>query len=117
MWWWKKKRLNKFIASLRLSGFDVTKDSKATLEVGCRFSNNDMRITDTIENLYETYTMLLNSLNLSREEFKKGKDGGVIVVLFANDACFNFELKKTNAYKAYLKRCLKRFARAELGDE
>ena len=26
--WWKKKRLNKLLASLRSSDFDVTKDTK-----------------------------------------------------------------------------------------
>ena len=107
MWWWKKKRLNKLIVSLRASGFDVTKDTKITLEVGCRFSNNDMKITDTIENLYETYIVLLDGLNLSREEFKYGKDDDIIIVLFSIDDFLNFELKKTNAYKVYLKKRVK----------
>lgn len=104
MWWWKKKRLNKLIAHLRASDFDVTKDTKVTLEVGCRFSNNEMRITDTIENLYEMYAMLFDSLNLSREEFKPGKNDDIIIVLFSIDDCLTFELKKTIAYKAYLEK-------------
>lgn len=107
MWWWKKKRLNRLLASLRSSDFDVTKDTKITLEVGCRFSCNDMRITDTIENLGEMFTMLYDTLDLSREEFKNGKDGGIIVVLFSIDDCLTFELKKTNAYKAYLEKRIK----------
>ena len=107
MWWWKKKRLNKLLASLRSSDFDVTKDTKITLEVGCRLSNNDMRITDTIENLGEMFTMLYDTLDVSREEYKVGKDGGIIVVLFSIDDCLTFELKKTNAYKAYLEKRIK----------
>lgn len=107
MWWWKKKRLNRLLASLMSSDFDVTKDTKVTLEVGCRFSGNDMRITDTIENLGEMYAMLFDTLELSREEFKNGKDSGIIVVLCSIDDCFTFELKKTNAYKAYLERKVK----------
>lgn len=105
--WWKKKRLNKLLASLRSSDFDVTKDTKITLEVGCMFSDSDMRITDTIENLGEMFTMLYDTLDLSREEFKNGKDGRIIVVLFSIDDCLNFELKKTNAYKAYLEKRIK----------
>ena len=107
MMFWKKKRLNKLLASLMSSDFDVTKDTKITLEVGCRFSDNDMRITDTIENLGEMFTMLYDTLDLSREEFKNGKNGGIIVVLFSIDDCLNFELKKTNAYKAYLEKRIK----------
>lgn len=107
MWWWKKKRLNRLLASLRSSDFDVTKDTKITLEVGCRFSDNDMRITDTIENLGEMFTMLYDTLDLSREEFKTGKDGGIIVVLCSIDDGLTFELKKTNAYKAYLEKRIK----------
>lgn len=107
MWWWKKKRLNKLLASLRSSDFNVTKDTKITLEVGCRFSDSDMRITDTIENLGEMFTMLYDTLDLSREEFKKGKDGGIIVVLFSIDDFLTFELKKTNAYKVYLEKRIK----------
>lgn len=104
---WKKKRLNRLLASLMSSDFDVTKDTKITLEVGCRFSDSDMRITDTIENLGEMFTMLYDTLDLSREEFKNGKDGRIIVVLFSIDDCLNFELKKTNAYKAYLEKRIK----------
>lgn len=104
---WKKKRLNKLLASLRSSDFNVTKDTKITLEVGCRFSDSDMRITDTIENLGEMFTMLYDTLDLSREEFKNGKDGRIIVVLFSIDDCLTFELKKTNAYKAYLEKRIK----------
>ena len=107
MWWWKKKRLNRLLASLMSSDFDVTKDTKITLEVGCRFSDNDMRITDTIENLGEMFTMLYDTLDLSREEFKNGKDGGIIVVLFSIDDGLTFELKKTNAYKVYLEKRIK----------
>lgn len=107
MWWWKKKRLNRLLASLMSSDFDVTKDTKITLEVGCMFSDSDMRITDTIENLGEMFTMLYDTLDLSREEFKNGKDGRIIVVLFSIDDCLNFELKKTNAYKAYLEKRIK----------
>lgn len=107
MWWWKKKRLNKLLASLRSSDFDVTKDTKITLEVGCMFSDSDMRITDTIENLGEMFTMLYDTLDLSREEFKNGKNGGIIVVLFSIDGCLTFELKKTNAYKVYLEKRVK----------
>lgn len=107
MMFWKKKRLNKLLASLMSSDFDVTKDTKITLEVGCRFSDNDMRITDSIENLGEMFTMLYDTLDLSREEFKNGKDGRIIVVLFSIDDCLNFELKKTNAYKAYLEKRIK----------
>ena len=102
--WWKKKRLNRLLASLMSSDFDVTKDTKVTLEVGCRFSDSDMRITDTIENLGEMYAMLSDSLNLSREEFKPGKNNDIIVVLFSIDDCLTFELKKTIAYKAYLEK-------------
>lgn len=105
--WWKKKRLNRLLASLRSSDFDVTKDTKVKLEVGCMFSDSDMRITDTIENLGEMFTMLYDTLDLSREEFKNGKDGRIIVVLFSIDDCLNFELKKTNAYKAYLEKRIK----------
>ena len=104
---WKKKRLNRLLASLRSSDFNVTKDTKITLEVGCRFSDSDMRITDTIENLGEMFTMLYDALDLSREEFKNGKDGSIIVVLFSIDDCLTFELKKTNAYKAYLEKRIK----------
>ena len=107
MWWWKKKRLNRLLASLMSSDFDVTKDTKITLEVGCMFSDSDMRITDTIENLGEMFTMLYDTLDLSREEFKNGKDGRIIVVLFSIDDCLNFELTKTNAYKAYLEKRIK----------
>lgn len=101
---WKKKRLNKLLVSLWASDIDATRYTKITLEVGCRFSDNDMRITDTIENLGEMFTMLYDTLDLSREEFKKGKDGGIIVVLFSIDDCLTFELKKTIAYKAYLEK-------------
>ena len=104
---WKKKRLNKLLASLRSSDFDVGKDSKITLEVGCRFSDNDIRITDTIKNLGEMFTMSYDTLDLSREEFKMGKNGGITVVLFSIDDFLNFELKKTNAYKAYLEKRVK----------
>lgn len=107
MWWWKKKRLNRLLASLRSSWFNVNKDTKITLEVGCMFSDSDMRITDTIENLGEMFTMLYDTLDLSREEFKNGKDGRIIVVLFSIDDCLTFELKKTNAYKAYLEKRIK----------
>ena len=51
--------------------------------------------------------MLYDTLDLSREEFKNGKDGRIIVVLFSIDDCLNFELKKTNAYKAYLEKRIK----------
>lgn len=108
MWWWKKKRLNRLLASLRSSCFNVNKDTKITLEVGCMFSDSDMRTTDTIENLGEMFTMLYDTLDLSREEFKNGKDGGIIVVLFSIDDCLTFELKKTNAYKAWLEKRIKR---------
>ena len=104
MWWNKKKRLNKLIGNLRSKDFDVTKYTKVTLEVGCRFSNNEMRITDTIENLGEMYAMLLDSLNLLREEFKPGKNDDIIVVLFSIDDYLTFELKKTVAYKAFLEK-------------
>lgn len=107
MMFWKKKKLNKLLAILRSSNFNVTKDTKITLEVGCRFSDSDMRITDTIENLGEMFTMLYDTLDLSREEFKNGKDGSIIVVLFSIDDCLNFELKKTNAYKVYLEKRIK----------
>ena len=101
---WKKKRLNKLLVSLWANDIDATRYTKITLEVGCRFSDNDMRITDTIENLGEMYAMLFDSLNLSREEFKPGKNNDIIVVLFSIDDCLTFELKKTIAYKAYLEK-------------
>lgn len=104
---WKKKRLNKLLASLRSSDFDVTKDTKITLEVGCRFSDNDIRITDMVENIGEMFTMLYDTLDISREEFKANKDGSIIVVLFSIDDFLNFELKKTNAYKVYLEKRIK----------
>ena len=107
MWWNKKKRLNRLLASLMSQDFDVTKDTKVTLEVGCRFSDSDMRIIDTIENLGEMFTILYDTLDLSREEFKVGKDGSIIVVLCSIDDCFTFELKKTNAYKVYLEKRIK----------
>lgn len=105
--WWKKKRLNKLLVSLWASDIDATRYTKITLEVGCRFSDNDMRITDSIENLGEMFTMLYDTLDLSREEFKTGKDGGIIVVLFSIDDGLTFELKKTNAYKVYLEKRIK----------
>lgn len=107
MWWNKKKRLNKLLASLISQDFDVTKDTKVTLEVGGVFSNNDMRITDTIENLGEMYNMLDDNMDISRTEFKVGKDGDITVVLCSIDDCFTFELKKTNAYKVYLEKRIK----------
>lgn len=104
---WKKKRLNKLLVSLWASDIDATRYTKITLEVGCRFSDNDMRITDTIENLGEMFTMLYDTLDLSREEFKVGKDGSITVVLFSVDDFLSFELKKTNAYKVYLEKRIK----------
>lgn len=107
MMFWKKKKLNKLLVSLWANDIDATRYTKITLEVGCRFSDSDMRITDTIENLGEMFTMLYDTLDLSREEFKNGKDGSIIVVLFSIDDCLNFELKKTNAYKVYLEKRIK----------
>ena len=107
MWWKKKKRINHLYAQLVLNDYDVTKDTKVTLEVGGVFSNNDMRITDTIENLGEMYNMLDDNMDISRTEFKVGKDGDITVVLCSIDDCLTFELKKTNAYKAYLERKVK----------
>lgn len=104
---WKKKRLNKLLVSLWANSIDATRYTKVTLDVGCRFSDNDMRITDSIENLGEMFTMLYDTLDLSREEFKVGKDGSITVVLFSVDDFFNFELKKTNAYKVYLEKRIK----------
>lgn len=82
---WKKKRLNKLLVSLWANSIDTTRYTKVTLDVGCRFSDNDMRITDSIENLGEMFTMLYDTLDLSREEFKVGKDGSITVVLFSVD--------------------------------
>ena len=104
---WKKKRLNKLLVSLWASDIDATRYTKITLEVGCRFSDNDIRITDTIENLGEMFTILYDTLDVSREEFKVNKDGSIIVVLFSIDDFLNFELKKTNAYKVYLEKRMK----------
>lgn len=108
MWWKKKKRVNFLYAQLMLSDFTVTKDTKITLKVGCSFSDNDIRISDTIANLGEMYNMLYDNMDISRTDFKIGKDGNITVVLCSVDDYLTFELKKTNAYKAYLESKVKK---------
>ena len=88
----------------------LTDNTVVQLNVGCVYSNNDLRIADTVKRLKPIFNYLYNNFSISKIEIKpKTEDKNITVTIVSDNDFWTYETHKTMGYYKYLKENAKDF--------
>lgn len=105
------KSVNKLKMVLLTSDYTgINDNTMVQLNVGCIYSHNDIRITDTVKRLKPIFNYLYNNLSISKIEIKpRTEDKNITVTIVSDNDFWTFETLKTMGYYKYLKENAKDF--------